>query len=187
MLIPATMTSFSFSISHSSWRQCFLLASPCTSLFSSLFKYCLRMTWACLENSFDNFRPQKAIAGNITESCWLSPLRGESGQGRGVKINSQIFSQLLIKISVLIFLFMTRAECAEWERVRDIKRLHINNISPGLSYRDRVTVFAPCLAECYLHFTLRQKVLYSSTENATQGLDKYLWSQTKDQQLQPGW
>ena len=114
------------------------------------------MTWACLENSFDNFRPQKAIAGNITESCWLSPLRGESGQGRGVKINSQIFSQLLIKISVLIFLFMTRAECAEWERVRDIKRLHINNISPGLSYRDCwVTVFAPCLAECYLHWDKR--------------------------------
>ena len=67
MLIPATMRSFSFS---------FILTpmfSPClSSLFSSLFKYCLRMTMACLENSFDNFQPQKAIAGNITAlTAWV--------------------------------------------------------------------------------------------------------------------
>ena len=187
MLIPATMTSFSFSISHSYWRQCFLLASPCTSLFSSLFKYCLRMTWACLENSFDNFRPQKAIAGNITESCWLRPLRGEAGQGRGVKINSQIFSQLLIKISVLIFLFMTRAECAEWERVRDIERLHINNISPGLSYRDRVTVSAPWLGECYLHWDKRCCIPQLRVRMPPRGWTNIYEAELKDQQLQPGW
>ena len=36
---------------------------------------------------------------------------------------------------------MTRTECAECEeRVRGIKRLRINNISPGLSYIDRVTL-----------------------------------------------
>ena len=117
MLIPATMRSFSFS---------FILTpmfSPClSSLFSSLFKYCLRMTMACLENSFDNFQPQKAIAGNITAlTAWVL-LTQEVSPGRRVKINSQIFSQLLIKISALIFLFMTRSS------VRSERELLINNI-----------------------------------------------------------
>ena len=40
-------------------------------LFWGLYKYCLWMAEACLENTFDNLKPQKVILGKITARYYL--------------------------------------------------------------------------------------------------------------------